>query len=62
MHVARLAMLEGAACALLRELAQERGPEAFDGFTLRCTQTFDGATVLDLEYTRGGRGMAGESL
>lgn len=59
--MARLAMLEGAVLALLRELAND-GPDGFDGFTIRASNSFEGATVIDVEYIRAGRAVAGESL
>lgn len=53
-------MLEAAACALLRELAEEPSC-SFDGFTLTAGNR-DGTTVLELAYTAAGRPLAGESL
>jgi hypothetical protein len=60
LHAARLAQLEGALCALLREA---REPTEFhpndvpDGITARLH-----GDVLDIEYTRGGMPVAGEVL
>lgn len=58
MHAARLANLEGALCALLREAAQDLDPNHQpDGVTARLD-----ADGLDLEYTRGGMPVAGEGV
>lgn len=58
MHLARLANLEGALCALLREAANDQEPnEQPDGIAVRLDQ--DG---LDIEYTRAGLPVAGEGL
>ena len=56
LHAARLAQLEGALCALLREGAIDDDPNTVpDGLTVR----FDGQSI-ELEYTRGGIAVAGE--
>lgn len=58
MHAARLAQLEGAACALLREFSGGVDPDELpDGIVVRL-----GPDSLDIEYTRGGRPVAGEGL
>lgn len=58
MHAARLAQLEGALLALLRESVANLDPnDAPDGVTAR----LDG-DGLDLEYSRAGRPVAGEGL
>jgi hypothetical protein len=58
MHLARLAQLEGALCALLREAAADHEPnEQPDGIAV----TLD-ADGVDIEYTRGGLPVAGEGL
>lgn len=58
MHAARLAQLEGAMLALLREAsAEHEANDTPDGLTVRLD-----ADGLDLEYTRGGMAVAGEGL
>lgn len=58
MHAARLAQLEGALCALLREAASGHEPNTSpDGIAV--TLDTDG---LDIEYTRGGLPVGGEGL
>jgi hypothetical protein len=58
MHAARLANLEGALCALLREAASDHEPnDTPDGITVRLDR--DG---IDIEYTRGDLPVAGEGL
>jgi hypothetical protein len=58
MHMARLANLEGALCALLRSAAQDHeANEAPDGLSV----TID-ADGIEIEYTRGGISVAGEGL
>lgn len=58
MHLARLALLEGALLALLREAGADHEPnEIPDGLTVRMDR--DG---LDIEYTRGGLPVGGEGL
>lgn len=60
MHAARLAALEGAVLALLREAQQEQdGP---DGLEVSVQLTFDGAVSIDLQWLSGGLPVAGESL
>ncbi len=62
MHAARLANLEGAVCALLREAMNTEDPnDAPDGITVRAYAD-DGQSVIEVEYTRGGIPVAGESL
>jgi hypothetical protein len=58
MHAARVALLEGAACALLREAARDYEPnDEPDGIVVRLT-----AEGLDVEYTRGGMPVGGEGF
>jgi len=58
MHIARLANVEGAVCALLRAAAADHeANDVPDGVVIRMTP--DG---LDIEYTRGGFVVAGEGL
>lgn len=58
LHLARLANLEGALCALLREAAADHAPNYQpDGISAR--MDVDG---LEIEYTRGGLPVAGEGL
>lgn len=58
LHAARLAMLEGALLALLREAAEDEDPNDMpDGISA----SFDGTSV-EIEYTRGGIPVAGEGL
>lgn len=58
LHAARLAHLEGAMCALLREAAADYEPNHQpDGLTARLDS--DG---IDIEYTRGGLPVAGEGI
>jgi hypothetical protein len=58
MHCARLAQLEGALCALLRDAASDHEPNDMpDGISVRLDN--DG---IDIEYTRGGLPVAGEGL
>ncbi len=58
MHLARLAQLEGALCALLRDAANDHDVnDCPDGVT--ATLNADG---LDIEYTRGGLTVAGEGV
>lgn len=58
MHAARLAQLEGALCALLREAAGDHEPnDTPDGVIARLNRE-----GLDLEYTRGGIVVAGEGV
>jgi hypothetical protein len=58
MHAARLAQLEGAMCALLREQAAEHEPNDMpDGIVARLTP--DG---LDIEYLRGPIMVSGEGV
>jgi hypothetical protein len=59
MHAARLAMLEGAVCALLRECSEEQGGP--DQIVIRAARTMDGETI-DVEYITAGRQTWGESL
>jgi hypothetical protein len=62
LHMARLANLEGAICALLREATQAEDPnDTPDGLNVR-VYVDAGQSVIDLEYTRGGIPVAGESL
>lgn len=59
MQAARLAQLEGAMCALLRECASQLDPnDQPDGLTVRLHPE----TGLDLEYTRGGIVVVGEGV
>lgn len=58
LHAARLAQLEGALCALLREAAADQHPnQQPDGVSVR--MDVDG---VEIEYTRGGLPVAGEGL
>ncbi len=58
LHAARLALLEGALLALLREASGDHEPNDIpDGLTVR----LDG-DGLDIEYTRGGLPVGGEGL
>ena len=58
LHAARLAHLEGALCALLREAAADHDPNHQpDGISAR--MDVDG---IEIEYTRGGLPVAGEGL
>lgn len=58
MHAARLANVEGAMCALLREAAADHEPnDVPDGVSV----TLD-AHGIDITYTRGGLPVAGEGL
>ena len=58
MHAARLAQLEGALCALLREAATDFDVnDAPDGIAV--TMQHDS---LDVEYTRGGIPVGGEGV
>lgn len=61
LHAARLANLEGALCALLREAGIEDPNDAPDGLTVRA-YVDEGQSVIELEWTRGGIPVAGESL
>ena len=62
MHAARLANIENAICALLREAATTEDPnDAPDGITVRAYAD-DGQSIIEIEYTRGGIPVAGESL
>lgn len=60
MHAARLAQLEGALCALLRECGEVS--DAPDSIVVRAYTTFEGRTEIDVEYLRGGIAVSGESL
>jgi hypothetical protein len=60
MHAARLAVLEGAVVALLREARQQDGGP--DGLTVVALTEVDGFVSIDIEYTRDGVQIAGESL
>ena len=57
MQVARLAQLEGAILALLRDAVAD----GYDGLTVVAAMD-DGQSVIDLTYTAKGLPMAGESL
>lgn len=57
MQAARLAQLEGAVLALLRD-AKDDG---FDGLTLTATAD-DDQVVIDLSYMAGGMPVSGHSL
>jgi len=58
MHAARLANVEGALCALLREAASDHeANDAPDAVSVRLDQ--DG---IEIEYTRGGIPVGGEGL
>lgn len=58
MHAARLAQMEGAVCALLREASADHDVNDIpDGIVIRLDR--DG---LDIEYTRGGIPVGGEGL
>lgn len=58
MHVARLAQLEGALSALLREVACDYEPnDQPDAIAVRMD-----AEGLDIEYIRGGIAVAGEGI
>lgn len=57
MQAARLAQLEGAVLALLRD-AQDDG---FDGLTISAAAD-DGQVVIDLTYLAGGMPVSGSSL
>jgi len=58
MHAARLANLEGAACALLRAASRDHDAnDAPDGIVIRLQ-----GGEFDIEYTRGRFPIAGESL
>lgn len=57
MQAARLAMLEGAILALLRD-AQDEG---FDGLTIDATAD-SGLVAIDLSYSSKGMPMAGGAL
>lgn len=58
MHAARLAMLEGALCALLREAAAEHEPNDVPD-SISVTLDGDG---LEIEYRRGVMSVGGEGL
>ena len=55
-QAARLALLEGALLAILRE-----GSGDFDGIEVTA-QVDDGQTVIDLTYTHNGLPITGQSL
>lgn len=58
LHVVRLAQMEAAAHALLREACADHGPnDTPDGVTIRLE-----ADGIDIEYTRGGTPVAGEGI
>lgn len=58
LHLARLAQLEGAVSALLREAVAGHHPNDLpDGMVVRVD-----AVGIDIEYTRGSVPIAGESL
>lgn len=57
MQAARLAQLEGAVLALLRDAKDE----GFDGLTISATAD-DGQVVIDLSYMAGGMPVTGHSL
>jgi hypothetical protein len=57
MQAARLAQLEGAVLALLRDAKDE----GFDGLTVSATAD-DGQVVIDLSYMAGGMPVTGHSL
>jgi hypothetical protein len=58
MHIARLAQLEGALCALLREAASDHEPNEVPD-SISATLTNDG---LDIEYRRGVVPVGGEGV
>ncbi len=60
LHAARLAQLEGALLGLLRGDVDDPN-DAPDGLTVRIFGD-SGIQVIELEYTRGGIPVAGESL
>lgn len=60
MHAARLAQLEGALCALLRECGEVS--DAPDAIVVRAYSTFEGRVEIDVEYLKAGIGVSGESL
>ena len=61
MHAARLVMLEGALCALLREAAGvDGGPDGIKVEAFHDLQINE--LVIDIQYTRDGIQVAGESL
>jgi hypothetical protein len=61
MHAARLAMLEGALCSLLRECHEDDPLDGPDAISVRASVS-EGQTVIELEYLRAGVPLAGESL
>lgn len=62
LHAVRLAYLEGALCALLREASMTDDPnDAPDGVVVRAFVDA-GQSCIEIEYTRGGIPVAGESL
>lgn len=60
MHAARLAQLEGALCALLRECAE--ASDTPDTIVVRAYTTFESRVEIDVEYHKRGVAVAGESL
>lgn len=59
-HHARLVMLEAACLALLREASEEDGGP--DGLLVHAQTMADGHVVIDLEFTRDGTTISGESV
>ena len=60
MQAARLAQLEGAILALLRDAVGD-GLDGYDGIAITATAD-EGQVVIDLMYTAKGVPVAGESL
>lgn len=59
-HVARLVNLEGSVLALLRETSDDH--DAHDGLRIVASSDPNIGLVIELEYTRGGMAVAGESI
>jgi hypothetical protein len=62
MHAARLANIEAAVCGLLRAARQADPNDTPDGLTVRVYTDEGGDQQIDVEYTRGGRPVWGESV
>lgn len=60
MHAARLAMVEAAVLALLREVSDEPGGP--DRVEVSAHLTFEGRAEVEVQYLRAGRPHSGESL
>lgn len=63
LHAARLALLEGSLLGLLRGVPDSFDPADLpDGIVVTVTNDPEHGPQIDLEYTRGGFPIAGETL